>query len=311
MQKRNCTLFLIMLLVTFLLIFPINSFSADINSIVQQMEKSYQQQIKGIKDMTIVQEMKTGFFDVDITNYYKKAVVNNEEIFMYRTETSMMGIDTVTIFDGLYTWSNDPATGEVKQEEKGMDPLQVWKMFDIEQARYLGDEAVDGKDAYKIQLDDIMWMMGMEDLVSSDAPEDSEIEMQGIYWIDKETLVPLKAKNFTKTTTVEEGETVTMDMITDIQFLDYRSVGSMLVSHRMLISNQMEVDDPSLTSEEKKEAQAFMSSMGGMRSMEMVVTSSKYNTGLSDELFDGTKLEAQEPMFGDMSEDHMIKTGKK
>jgi hypothetical protein len=79
----------------------------------------------------------------------------------------------------------------------------------------------------------------------------------------------------------------------------------------MLISNQMEVDDPSLTSEEKKEAQAFMSSMGGMRSMEMVVTSSKYNTGLSDELFDGTKLEAQEPMFGDMSEDHMIKTGKK
>jgi hypothetical protein len=223
----------------------------------------------------------------------------------------MMGIDTVTIFDGLYTWSNDPATGEVKQEEKGMDPLQVWKMFDIEQARYLGDEAVDGKDAYKIQLDDIMWMMGMEDLVSSDAPEDSEIEMQGIYWIDKETLVPLKAKNFTKTTTVEEGETVTMDMITDIQFLDYRSVGSMLVSHRMLISNQMEVDDPSLTSEEKKEAQAFMSSMGGMRSMEMVVTSSKYNTGLSDELFDGTKLEAQEPMFGDMSEDHMIKTGKK
>jgi hypothetical protein len=311
MHKRNYTVFLIMVLVIFLLIFPINSFSADINSIVRQMEKSYQQQIKGIKDMTIVQEMKSGFFDVEITNYYKKAVVNSEEVFMSRTETNMMGIDTVTIFDGLYTWSNDPATGEVKQEEKGMDPLQVWKMFDIEQARYLGDEAVDGKDAYKIQLDDIMWMMGMEDLVSSDAPEDSEIEMQGIYWIDKETLVPLKAKNFTKTTTVEEGETVTMDMITDIQFLDYRSVGSMLVSHRMLISNQMEVDDPSLTSEEKKEAQAFMSSMGGMRSMEMVVTSSKYNTGLSDELFDGTKLEAQEPMFGDMSEDHMIKTGKK
>jgi hypothetical protein len=304
MHKKNCTLFLITVLLIFLFIPPLTSFSADINSIVQQMEKSYQQQIKGIKDMTIVQEMKTGFFDVEITNYYKKAVVNNEEIFMYRTETSMMGIDTVTIFDGLYTWSNDPATGEVKQEEKGMDPLQVWKMFDIEQARYLGDEAVDGKDAYKIQLDNIMWMMGMEDLVSSDAPEDSEIEMQGIYWIDKETLVPLKAKNFTKTTTVEDGKTVTMDMITDIQFLDYRSVGSMLVSHRMLISNQMEVDDPSLTPEEKKEAQAFMSSMGGMGSMEMVVTSSEYNTGLSDNLFDGTQLEAQEPMFGGMSGNH-------
>jgi hypothetical protein len=78
----------------------------------------------------------------------------------------------------------------------------------------------------------------------------------------------------------------------------------MLVSHRMLISNQMEVDDPSLTPEEKKEAQAFMSSMGGMGSMEMVVTSSEYNTGLSDNLFDGTQLEAQEPMFGGMSGNH-------
>jgi hypothetical protein len=301
MHKRNCTVFLIMVLFIFLLIFPITSFSADINSIVQQMEKSYQQQIKGIKDMTIVQEMKTGFFNVEVTNYYKKAIVNNEEMFMSRAETSMMGIDTVTIFDGLYTWSNDPATGEVKQEERGIDSLQVWKMFKTDKARYLGDEAVDGKDAYKVQLDDIMWMMGMEDLVSSNAPEDSEIEMHGIYWIDKETLVPLKAKNFTKTTTVEDGETVIMDMITDIQFLDYRPVGSMLVSHRMLISNQMEVDDPSLTPEEKKEAQAFMSSMGGMGSMEMVVTRSEYNTGLSDELFDGTQLETQEPMFGDMT----------
>jgi len=291
MQKRNFTVFLIMVLLIFLVIFPLTSFSANINSIVQQMEKSYQQQIKGIRDMTIVQEMKTGFFDVEITNYYKKAIVNNEEVFMSRSETKMMGIDTVTIFDGLYTWSNDPATGEVKQEEKGVDSLQAWKMFKTEQAKYLGDEAVDGKDTYKIQLDDIMLMIGMEDLVTSNEPEDSEVEMEGIYWIDKKTLVPLKAKNFTKTTTVEEGKTVTMDMITDIQFLDYRPVGSMLVSHRMLISNQMEVDDPSLTPEEKKEAQAFMSSMGGMGSMEMIVTRSEYNTGLPDDLFDGTRLE--------------------
>jgi len=297
MKKEYRTIRTILILCVLLLIFP-TIVSANINTIIQQMERSYQKQISGIQDLMIVQEMKTGFFDIETTNYYKKAVVNNEEVFMYRTETNVMGIDSVVIFDGLYTWSNDPVTGEVKQEKKGMDPLQIWKMFNSEQAKYLGDEAVNDKDAYKIQLDDIMWMMGMEDLVNSGAPEGSEIEMQGIYWIDKETLVPLKARNFTKTTTVEDGQAVTMDMISDIQFLDYRLVGSMLVSHRMLISNQMEIDDPSLTPEEKKEAQAFMSSMGGMGSMEMLVTRSEYNTGLNDELFDGTLLEPQEPMFG-------------
>jgi len=280
-----------------LLIFP-TIVSANINTIIQQMERSYQKQISGIQDLTIVQEMKGGFFDIETVTYYKKVKVNNQEVFKSRMETSMMGVDTVNIYDGQYSWSNDPVTGEVTKEEGGVDSLQVWKMFKPEKTSYLGDENINGKDTYKIQLDDALWMMGMEDLVNSDMPEDSEIEMNGIYWIDKESYVPIKSESFTKTTTVEDGQTVTMNIMTDIQFLDYRSIGSMLVSHRMLISNQMEVDDPSLTLEEKKEAQAFMSSMGGFGSMEMVVTRSEYNTGLNDELFDGTLLEPQEPMFG-------------
>ncbi|MFA7575163.1 MAG: hypothetical protein WCY14_06695, partial [Arcobacteraceae bacterium] len=52
---------------------------------------------------------------------------------------------------------------------------------------------------------------------------------------------------------------------------------------------------------ERKMAQSMMSAMG-MSDMEMTVTSVEVNTGLSDNLFDGTKLEAQEPMFGGVSE---------
>lgn len=297
MKKGYCTIRIILILFALLLIFPI-IVSANINTIIQQMERSYQKQISGIHDLTIVQEMKGGFFDIQAVTYYKKAKVNNQEVFKSRMETSIMGMDTVNIYDGQYSWSIDPVTGEVKKEEGGVDSLQVWKIFKPEKTSYLGDENINGKDAYKIKLDDALWMMGMEDLVSSDMPEDSEIEMNGIYWIDKESYIPLKSKSFTKTTTVEDGQAVTMNMITDVQFLDYRSIGSMLVSHRMLISNQMEVNDPSLTPEEKEETQAFMESMGAMGDMEVLVTSAEYNTGLPDELFDGTLLEAQEPMFG-------------
>ena len=301
MKKEYRTKCIILILFTFLLIFPI-IVSANIHTIIQQMERSYQKQLSGIQDLTIVQEMKGGFFNMENTTYHKKVRVNNQEVFMTRTETSMMGMDIVTIYDGVYTWSIDPVSGEVQKEEGGIDSLQVWKMFKPEHTHYLGDEKIGGKDAYKIQLDDALWMAGMQGIAGSDMPEGAEIEMQGVYWIDKASLVPLKSRNFTTTTTVEDGETVVMDITTDMQFLDYHAVGSMLISHRMTISTQMEIEDPSLSPEEKEEAKAFMSSMGGMNNMEVVVTRAEYNTGLSDELFDGTKMEAQEPMFGGTSE---------
>lgn len=294
---------LFVLLVSLVLMFTISTMAAaNINTIINQMEQSYQKQLSGIQDLTIVQEMKGGFLNIESTTYQKKVRINHQEVFKSRSETSVMGIDTVTIFDGEYTWSIDPTSGEVKQEVGGVDPLQVWTVFDVDKMKYLGEEKVDGKDAYKIQLDDAIWMMGMKDFTGSDMPEDSEVEMHGFYWIDKKDYVPLRSQNFTKTTSIEDGRPVTMNMITDVQFLDYRPVGSFLVSYRMSISNQMEIDDPSLTPEEKEQAQAFMSSMGGMGSMEIVVTRAEYNTGLSDDLFDGTKLEPQEPMFGGMSD---------
>ncbi|MDD3656329.1 MAG: hypothetical protein PHI72_06125 [Atribacterota bacterium] len=296
-MNKRFTLLAVLVLLIFL---PHCSILAatNINTIMAQMEKSYEKQLSGIHDLTVVQEMKGGFFNVVTTTYYKKAVVNNEEVFMSRMETGVMGMDTVTIFDGLYTWSNDPVTGEIEQEEGGIDSLQAWKMFTPEQAMYLGDEAVDGKDAYKLQLDDAIWMMGMEDMASSDMPEDSEIEIQGIYWIDKETLVPLKAKNYTKTTTVEDGKTVTMNMVTDVDFLDYRLVGSMLLCHKMSISTQYEFDDPEMAGEgeddfSSEEFAGFLESMG---KMEIVVTSVEVNTGLPDELFYGTLLESKETL---------------
>jgi len=295
-------IFLVLMLIFLFLVLHFPSISAaNINTIINQMEQSYQKQLSGIQDITIVQEMKGGFFNMENTTYHKKARVNNQEVFMTRTETSMMGMDIVTIYDGVYTWSIDPVSGEVQKEEGGVDTLQVWKMFRPEKTNYLGDEKIEGKDAYKIQLDDALWMAGMQGLAGSDMPEDAEIEMQGIYWIDKENLVPLKSQNLTKTTSIEDGETVVMDIITDSLFQDYRPVGSMLISHRMTISTQMEIDDPSLSPEEKEEAKAFMSSMGGMNNMEVVVTRAEYNTGLSDDLFDGNLLEPGEPMFGGMS----------
>jgi len=300
-MRKRYLIQLLLILCTLIFIFPILA-SANINSVIQGMEKSYQRQMSSINDITIVQEMKGGFFSVESIIYQKKSRVNGQEVFKSRSETTVMGMNSVTIFDGEYTWSVDPKTGEVKKEKVAFDPLQPWKMFKPDKMEYLGEEMVDNKEAYKVQLNDAIWMMGKEDLANSGMQEeDSEVEMHSIYWIDKKDYVPLKSRNFIKITTIEDDKPVVMDMVTDVDFLDYRQIGSMLISHRMVINNQMEIDDPSLSQKEKEEARTFMSAMGGMGNMEFTVKSVEVNKGLSDALFDGTKLEPGEPMFGESS----------
>lgn len=302
MKKNYLMIQIVLIFFVLMIISPAISFSSNVNYIIQQMEESYRNQMRGIEDITIVQEMDAGFFNIESTTYQKKAIVNNNEVFKSRTEIDVMGMNVITIYDGIYTWSIDPETGEVKQEAGGADPLQVWKIFNPDKMQYLGEEAVNGKDAYMVELDDAIWMMGQEDITQQNISEDAEeIEMRSIYWIDKSQFVPLKSRNFMKATTIEDGNPVIMNTITDVQFLDYRLEGSMLISHKMVISTQIEIDDPTMDEEEKKMAQSMMGAMG-MGNMEMTVTSVEVNKGLSDNLFDGTLLEAQEPMFGGMPE---------
>jgi len=303
MNKNILIVQIVLIFFALVILFPNIVSANNINFIVQQMEESYSKQMSGIDDMTIVQGMDAGFFNVKAITYQKKVILNNKEIFKYRTETEVMGMNAVTIYDGLYTWSNDPVSGEIEQKEGGIDPLKVWKIFNPDKMKYLGEEEINGKGAYIVQLDDAIWMMGQEEIAQQNMSEDVEdMEMQSIYWIDKSQFIPLKSKNIMKATTIEEGETVIANTVSDVQFLDYRLAGSMLIPYKVVISTQMEIDDPTMGEEEKKMAQSMMSSMG-MGEMEMIVQSVEINTGLSDDLFDGTKLEAQEPMFGGMSKE--------
>ena len=304
MEKRYFMIKIVLIFFALIIIFPTVTFANNINFIIQQMEESYRKQMKDIKDITIVQEMDAGFFNIESTTYQKKSIVNNQEIFKSRTETDVMGMNIVTIYDGIYTWSIDAATGEVKQEQGGVDPLQVWKIFNPSKMQYLGEEEVNGKGAYMVQLDDAIWMMGQEEIAQQNINEEAEeMEMQSIYWIDKKQFIPLKSRNIMKTTTLEDGNPVTANSITNVQFLDYKLEGSMLISHRMVISTQIDIDDPTMDEEEKQMAQSMMSAMG-MGEMEMTVKSVEVNKGLSDDLFDGTKLEPMEAMFEEMPEDY-------
>lgn len=295
-----------LLAILFLFLFLSNGsiFAAnDLENVIAGMEKSYQKQLSGIQDLTILQETEAGFLSMEITTYYKKAKVNNEVVLLSRMETSVMGFDTVMIYDGIYNWSRNSISGEIEKEiGSPSSPFQLFTLFTPEKSILLGEEQVNGKGAYKIQLNDNLWNMGMEGATQPDASRGEESEVHGFYWIDKNDFIPLKSQNFIKTSSTENGNTITTDIITETELSDYRLVGTMQVAHQMKVTNQMKIEDPSLSKEEREEQLAFMSAMGGMGNMEIKVTHTEVNTGLPDSLFDGTLLGPGKPLFGGSQE---------
>jgi hypothetical protein len=81
-------------------------------------------------------------------------------------------------------------------------------------------------------------------------------------------------------------------MNTDLK--DYRQVGTMLHPYQLVMSMTTEIDITGLSEEEKKEQEQAMkmmqAMMSGMESFTVETIDIKVNTGLSDDLFDGSKL---------------------
>lgn len=82
-------------------------------------------------------------------------------------------------------------------------------------------------------------------------------------------------------------------MTTDLK--DYRQVSTMLHPYQLVMNMVMEIDTSGLSEEEKKEQEQAMkmmqAMMSGMGSFTIETLDIKVNTGLSDDLFDGSKLE--------------------
>ncbi|MEA1964363.1 MAG: hypothetical protein U9O41_04450 [Candidatus Aerophobetes bacterium] len=248
---------------------------------INNMGRAYEEQMEEIEDMTIFRENKGGMpmLARKSTIYRKRAEVAGKTIYKTRTETEMMGRTMVTIYDGVYNWSVDPASGKVKKEKAKYDPTQIWKNLDLSETHYLGTEEIEGKKAHLLKIDNPLKVLGMP---STKILQEREASAEGKIWVNAEdwmlarTLIIMSGK-------FKEGKEATIRFSMD--FKDYRPVDGMLLPYRMITSTK--IDIPGASEKEKQMMQAFM---GGMGSFEMITTEVKVNTGLSDELFDGTRL---------------------
>jgi len=270
----------------------------NVQEIISNMQKTYEKQMKGINDYTIIQKGTGGMAALagETTTYHKKAEIKGEVIYKTRTESEVMGIAMVSIYDGNYTWTKNPMTGEIEKKTAEYNPGTMWKNIDLTKSQYLGEEEIDGEKTYILQIDNALQVMGAQQAMSSQGGQSEEsAESWGKLWISSKTWMPVRMLMVIKAKP-EGGATemaMNTEMTTDLK--DYRQVGTMLHPYQLVINMAMEIDTSGLSEEEKKEQEQAMkmmqSMMSGMGSFTMETIDIKVNIGLSDDLFDGTKLE--------------------
>ncbi len=269
-----------------------------VQEVISNMQKAYEKQMKGVNDFTVIHQSTGGMAALagDTVTYYKKVKLDGQDIYKSRIESQVMGMDMVIINDGKYYWTTNPMTGEIDKEISEHDSVQIWRNLDPVRTQYLGEEEVNGEKAYILKFDNPIQVMGKQQAVSQQGEEPEEPgEMWGTLWISSKTWMPLRMLMEFKAESMEEAEEMIMIMKMTTDLKDYRQVGTMLHSYQMIINSTMELDITGLSEEEKKERQAMMqmmsAMMSGMGSFTIDTIDIKVNTGLSDDLFDGNKLE--------------------
>jgi len=268
-----------------------------VQEVISNMQKAYEKQMKGVNDFTVIHRSTGGMAALagDTVTYYKKVKLNGQDIYKSRIESQVMGMDMVIINDGQYYWTTNPMTGEIDKEISEHDSVQIWRNLDPVRTQYLGEEEVSAEKAYVLKFDNPIQVMGKQQAMSQQGEELEEPgEMWGKLWVSSKTWMPLRMLMEFKAESMEEAEEMIMIMKMTTDLKDYRQVGTMLHPYQMVMSTTMELDTTGLSEEEKKERQAMMqmmsAMMSGMGSFTIDTIDIQVNTGLSDDLFDGTKL---------------------
>jgi len=263
--------------------------------VINQMRGAYEQRMSGIDDLTMVTKGTAGIMAMmgESTIYQKRAEIAGKTVYKTRTEIQFMGKPLITIYDGNYEWSVDPISGQVKKEKKDFAPdwTRIWEVLDLSQMQYVGTDDLDGEAAHVLKMDDLTEGIKklMPALQQTGPSQEGEWSGWAKMWINAENWVFMRMQ-IVMTGTSEEGQEMTNRITSD--FKDYRQVQTMLIPYQM--TYKMEVEMPDMSPEEK---QMMLGMMGAFMEGGMIVTKVEVNTGLPADLFDGTKLEAGEPMF--------------
>jgi len=202
-------------------------------------------------------------------------------------------------------------SGKVTKEAIDYNPYQTIENLETTPAQYGGTEQIDGHKTYILDIKDITKLMG------SAKPEGMEkVSISGKLWVDAKDWVIRKMEMDIEGVD-EKGKKRTIKTTTEMK--DFRKVNGLLIPYRTVMTMgggvpklspeqeqemheglaEMQKQLEEMPPEQRKMAEKFMKPQiekmqKALRSGEITevteVKDVKVNTGLSDNLFDGSKL---------------------
>lgn len=291
------------LIVVTLVVFSASSIAGAMTAdkVIENWIASYEKEMKDVEDFTIVSESPSQ----RNINYHKRVVISGRTVYKTRSETEVMGIKSVSIYDGVYQWWVED--GKPKKEKMDYSPYQTVKNLKTAQVKYAGTEKIDGHKTHILDIKDLNEMMGAEGMQ----------KVSGRFWVDAKDWVIRKMEIDME---IEDEKGEKRPVKATIRMEDFRKVNGMLISYRTVMTMPVlgvlelspeEEQEMRKGLEEAQKALAEMSpeerammekimgpqiemmqkmlASGGIEIV-TVVKDVKVNTGLSDDLFDGSKL---------------------
>jgi len=289
------------------LMIPIVLFSASsiaeamtAEKVLENIIASYEKQMKDIKDLTIITNQ-------DIT-YQKRTVIKGKTVYKTRTETKIgMGMKSISIYDGAYHWWMDPVTRKVEKEKMGFNPREILENLKAAQVKYVGTDKINGHKAHVLNVRDLNMMTGAEGMQ----------KVSGRLWVDASDWVIRKMEMDTE---MEDDKGQKRTAKVTVRMEDFRKVNGMLMPYRTVVTVPVP-GAPEMSPEKEQEMRRELAEMqrgleqmppemrkmmeammkpqiemmqkapsGGGMEIVTTVKQVKIDTGLSDDLFDGSKL---------------------
>jgi len=267
------------------------TFAAGITAekIVQNMVASYEEQMKGVKDITIVKETTTGEEESVSTEVTYQKIVKIGGKTVYKSRTEMNDGKDITIYDGEYTWESHPGM-EVTKRESDYTPEFSPEAIEKIEAEYIGTETIDGHKTYVLRIKNMAEMMG------AGLEEQKMGKVTAKAWIDINDLVMRKMEMNMEQATEAGQKGVTAKIV--MKFEDYRKVHGMFFAYKTSQRTSQKVSDEMIKQQLEQVPEAYRKQMEAQMKAQMgkeqirttKIKSVKVNTGLSNALFDGSKL---------------------
>ena len=276
-----------------LLAIPASSFAGEITAeeIIQNVTASYEKQMKDVKDFTIISEVSEGEGEEKSVSteieYQKRAKIGDKTVYKRRHELND-GKD-ISIYDGEYEWECHSG-GEVTKEKLDYNPYAPWEALKRIKGEYTGTENIDGYKTY------ILWIEDMTDMMGLPPEAKKTMKASGKVWVDAKDWIPRKMEMDMEQ--VDETGNSMGTVKTVMNYEDYRGEHGMLVPYRTSQKISMKINPEMIEKqlqevplEYREQAEAQMKEQMGKEQIQITkVKEVKVNTGLSDNLFDGSKL---------------------